>query len=238
MSEIEGGARERALGYELLANIFLNEPTQEQFKVLKKWAADLEDPWLEELLREIEEGDPGLEELRQIYYDLFFVPVSGRFVPPFEAAIRGARRQKGGKTRFGGFWGDSTLQIKQIYQQIGFEPEKMTIFQPLKEMNLPDQIGIELAALAYLCQGEESWQEEKKDLRALHHWQKVLLEEHLNQWLPQLREDLTGADPTGFYTYFAGLAAEFCQEEAGILTGSPRLESTSNENIEGEEWQL
>lgn len=237
MPEIEGSARERALGYELLASIFLNEPTWEQFRVLKKWAADLEESWLEELLREIEEGDPELEELQQTYYDLFFVPVSGRFVPPFEAAIRGARRQKGGKTKFGGFWGDSTLQISHIYQQIGFEPEKMTIFQPLKEMNIPDQIGFELAALAYLCQTEESWQKAKKDLGALHHWQKVLLEEHLNQWLPQLREDLAGADPTGFYTYFAGLAAEFCQEEVRLLTGSPIPESTSNENIEREEWQ-
>ena len=41
MPEIEGSARERALGYELLASIFLNEPTWEQFRVLKKWAADL-----------------------------------------------------------------------------------------------------------------------------------------------------------------------------------------------------
>ncbi|WP_019851499.1 molecular chaperone [Desulfitobacterium sp. PCE1] len=237
MPEREGNARERALGYELLAGIFLKEPTLEQFRTLQNWAAGLEDSSLKELLREIEEGDPELQELLQTYYDLFFVPVSGRFVPPFEAAIRGAQRQKGRKIRYGGFWGDSTLQVRQIYQQIGFEPEKMNSFQPLKEMNIPDHIGFELSALACLCQAEASWEEEQKDLDSLHSIQKILLEEHLNQWLDHLREDLAEADPTGFYTYFARLAAEFCREEVGFLTGSPLPENVSNENIHREEWK-
>lgn len=229
MFEVEGSAWERAIGYELLAGIFLKEPSLEQFEILKKWASSLEDEsWLEELLREIEEKDPGLDELVQTYYDLFFVPVSGRFVPPFEAAIRGAQRQEGKKTKFGGFRGNSTLQVMQIYKQIGFEPEKMNIFQPLKEMNIPDHIGFELSALAYLCQVEAKWLKENKNIEPLRHYQRILLEDHLNRWLDLLKKDLDRVDPTGYYTYFTRLALKFCREEATTLTNSRAPERAIN----------
>lgn len=218
---IEESARERAMSYELLAGIFLKEPSLEQFEVLQRWAAELgEDSSLEDLLHEIERNDPELEELIQTYYDLFFVPVSGRFVPPYEAAIRGAQRKERKKPKYAGVWGTSTFQIMKLYEQIGFVPEKLEVFQPLREMKIPDHIGFELSALAYLCQAEASWSQENKNIEPLRHFQKTLLIEHLGQWLELLKKDVESVDPTGFYTYFTQLASEFCREEANFLGGT------------------
>jgi len=218
MMEIEVSAQQRALGYELLAGIFLQEPSLDQLAFLKKWASSLEDDlWLMRLLEQIEKNDPGLEELQQSYYDLFFVPVSGCFVPPFEAAIRGAKRQAGKKTKFGGFWGSWTLEVQSIYQKIGFEPNQLNIFEPLKEIKIPDHIGFELLALASLCQVEEEYLKEKKDITPLRHYQRVLLVDHLNQWLDLFKKDLEQVDSTGYYTCFVQIAANFCREEAQSL---------------------
>lgn len=218
MFETEESAWERAKVYELFAGVFLKEPTLEGLAILKNWAEDLEEvSELNALLQEIETEDPELEALVQDYYDLFFVPVSGRFVPPFEAAIRGAQRQKGRKTKFGGFWGNSTLELMHFYQGIGFDPKQLAVFQPLKESNIPDHLGFELCALAYLCYAEETKIKEGQDADHLRHLQKTLLDEHLNQWLDLLQKDLKKVDRTGLYACLVGLISDFCRQEAQSL---------------------
>ena len=218
MFETDGSALDRAKGYEFLAGIFLKEPNVEVFQILKDWAASIEeDAELGVLLNRIEEKDPTLEGLTQEYYDLFFVPVSGRFVPPFEAAIRGAFREEGKKTKFGSFWGSETAQISEIYKQIGFHPEELEIFEPLKQMNMPDHIGFELSFMAYLCQVEENLNKNGQSSESVLNLEKIFLDQHLNSWLTLLKEDLGRVESTGFYTYFVQLASNLCQEEEKIL---------------------
>lgn len=220
---LEGNERalERARAYEFLAGIFLQEPSRQIFEFLKDWSAGLEEKTeCESLLKRIEDNDPTLDTLKQEYYDLFFVPVSGRFVPPFEAAIQGAIRSEGKKTKFGGFWGNETLQISEIYNQIGFQPQALDIFEPLKEINVPDHIGFELAALAYLCQAEEDLTKNNQSIETVRHFQRTLLEKHLNRWLPHLKEDLERVESTGFYAYFVQLIWDLCKEEERFLIPS------------------
>lgn len=213
----DGSALERARAYEFLAGIFLKEPTAEVFKPIKDWAESIEgEIGLRALLKQIEEKDPSLEFLIQEYYDLFFVPVSGRFVPPFEAAICGASREEGKKIRFGSFWGSETVQISEIYERIEFRPKELDIFEPLKQMNMPDHIGFELSALAYLCQVEENLVK-NHSLEAVRNLEKTLLNKHLNRWLPLLKEDLERVESTGIYTFFVQLACDFCEEEERVL---------------------
>lgn len=214
----DGNALERAKAYEFLAGIFLKEPTAEVFELIKDWAESIEEETgLRSLLERIKEKDPSLEALTQEYYDLFFVPVSGRFVPPFEAAIRGALRGEGKKTKFGSFWGSETAQISEIYAGMGFRPQELDIFEPLKQMNIPDHIGFELSALAYLCQVEVNLAQNNQSLEAVRNLEKTLLEKHINRWLPLLKEDLERVESTGFYTYFVHLAGGLCKEEERIL---------------------
>lgn len=222
MFESEGTASERASAYEFLAGIFLNEPTEELFKYLRSWATGIGDEEVEfnSLLKWIEDTDSTLEVLKQEYYDLFFVPVSGRFVPPFEAAIRGASREQGKKTKFGSFWGSVTSQVSGIYEQIGFLTEELGIFEPLKQMNMPDHIGFELSAMGYLCQVEDNLAQSGQGVEAVRKVEKTLLTKHLNQWLPLLKGDLKAVESTGFYLYFLQVACSLCEEEQRILERS------------------
>lgn len=214
----DGSALERARAYEFLAGIFLKEPNAEVFSLIKDWAESIEEEvGLEAILKPMEEIDPSLEALTQEYYDLFFVPVSGRFVPPFEAAIRGARREEGKKTQFGSFWGNETAQISEIYERIGFRTQELDIFEPLKQMNMPDHIGFELSALAYLCQVEENLNKNNQSLEAVRNLEKTLLDKHLNRWLPLLKEDLQCVKSTGFYSFFVQLACDLCEEEGRVF---------------------
>lgn len=221
MLEGNESALERARAYEFSAGIFLQEPSPQIFEFLKAWSTGIEDKTeLQSLLKRIEDNDSSLETLKQEYYDLFFVPVSGRFVPPFEAAIQGALRSEGKKTKFGGFWGNETSQISEIYNQIGFQTQGLDIFEPLIEMNIPDHIGFELAALAYLCQMEDKLTKNNQSIETVRHYQRTLLEKHLNRWLPLLIEDLARVESTGFYAYFVQLAWDLCREEEQFLIRS------------------
>jgi putative dimethyl sulfoxide reductase chaperone len=218
MCGTDGNALDRAKVYEFLAGIFLKEPNSEVFDLLKNWVTSMEeDTELSALLKRIKEKDPTLESLRQEYYDLFFVPVSGRYVPPFEAAIRGALREEGMKTKFGSFWGNETLQISQTYEQLGFRPEKLDVFEPLKQMNMPDHIGFELSFMAYLCQVEENFIKNNQSAESVRNLESTLLNKHLNRWLPLLIEDLKNVEFTGFYSYFVELARDLCEEEERIF---------------------
>lgn len=214
-------AWERAKVYEILSGVFLKEPNSEMFSLLKKWVYTLKDEEGIRVLAKVEEQDPNLERLTQEYYDFFFVPVSGLFVPPFEAAIRGAQRKKGRKTKFGSYWRDTTVSIAHLYEQIGFASQNLKMFEPLKAMSIPDHLGLELSALAYLCRVEARRHQEGQSVDSITYLEKVLLERHLTQWLDLFVQDLKEVDKTGFYTAFASLASEFCRLEVAELADSP-----------------
>ncbi|NMA70081.1 MAG: molecular chaperone TorD family protein [Desulfitobacterium sp.] len=216
-------AWERAKIYELLSGVFLKEPSPEIFSLLKKWGTTLDNPQIIRTMEKIQENDPELEELTQEYYDLFFVPVSGIFVPPFEAAIRGAQREKGRKTKFGSYWRQTTVALSHLYEQIGFVTQDLQMFEPLKAMRIPDHIGLELSAMAYLCRVEARRYQEGQNSEPIQYLERILLEEHLNQWLDLFVEDLKEVDRTGFYTAFASLAAEFCRLEGAELSDTKLL---------------
>lgn len=216
-------AWERAKIYELLAGVFLKEPSPEIFSLLKKWSTTLDNPQLMRVLEKIQEDDPKLEGLTQEYYDYFFVPVSGVFVPPFEAAIRGAQREKGKKTKFGSYWRQTTVALSHLYEQIGFLTQELQMFEPLKAMRIPDHIGLELSALAYLCRVEARRYQEGQSIEPIQYLEKILLEKHLNQWLDLFVQDLKAVDKTGFYSAFASLAAEFCRLEGAELADSSNV---------------
>lgn len=52
--------------------------------------------------------------------------MSGRFVPPFESAIRGATRQEGINTKYGEFWNIDTTKMANLYEQTQFRPEGLS----------------------------------------------------------------------------------------------------------------
>ncbi|GAB6174233.1 molecular chaperone TorD family protein [Paradesulfitobacterium aromaticivorans] len=218
MIEREETAGDRARAFEFLAGIFLKEPSMAAFNEVRIWAAEGKDPEILSLLQEINNQDPGLTELTQEYYDLFFVPVSGRFVPPFEAAIVGAMRQEGRQTKFGAYWGEQTIKLASLYEQTRFHPGELEVFEPLRGLNLPDHIGFELAYMAYLIRLEGKQGANGLSVKMIKKLEVQFLNEHLRVWLPLLVEDLRAVPQSGYYPYFAQLARDFCREEAGVIT--------------------
>lgn len=211
-----GSVLDRALAYEFLAGIFLKEPDTEVIKIFKDKiealdAADKDE--LSGIINSIQAQDPELKNLTQEFYDLFFVPVSGRFVPPFESAIRGAERQEGKKIKYGAHWGLQAHQLFDLYERMGFKPESLNIFEPLKQTKIPDHLGLELSFLAYLFRIEEVALQAGQETTGLRQLQQEVLVNHLLGWLPQLTEDLEKVESSGYYSYFAHLALELCQED-------------------------
>lgn len=213
MVEADENVLARAKAYEFLAGIFLKEPTREALDELKTWAKAGGEMQLLFLIEQLEAQDQELKELKQEYYDLFFVPVSGRFIPPFESAIRGALRTDGQKTKFGALWGEETIKVSALYERMGFNPQLLPIFEPLRQLNLPDHIGAELAYMAYLCHLEAERQNLNPPVKAVQTFEKEFLRSHLLKWLPDFSEDLRKVHQSGFYPYFVDLARDLCRDE-------------------------
>lgn len=212
--------RERAQAYEFLAGIFLKEPSEEILAELCKWAKASSEDEILPLLTNISTTDYLLEDLKQEYYDLFFVPVSGRFVPPFESAIVTASRRAGEKTKFGFFWGAETTEISQLYKRTEFHPEQLTIFEPLREINIPDHLGFELSFMAYLYRLHTNHKNRGLSTSGIRQLEAFFLDRHLNRWLPLFVADLEQVTQSGYYLYFARLARTLCQEDASDLRSS------------------
>ncbi|HVJ48183.1 molecular chaperone TorD family protein [Desulfitobacterium sp.] len=216
MFRMDENAIDRARGYELLAGIFLKEPSPQVIQVLKAWTESGTTGELLELagiLNRIQTHDPELLCLTQEYYDLFFVPVSGRFLPPFESAIRGAERSKGKKIKYGSHWGSPAHQLSDLYERVGFNPGALNIFEPLKETKIPDHLGLELSFMAYLCRMENKATNAGQEISGIRQLQQRVLENHLLEWLPQFTAELLKLEVSRYYPYFAQLALELCQEE-------------------------
>ncbi len=203
----------RAQAYEFLAGIFLKEPTAEILSELKSWAQVSADEEIQILLAKIAREDSLLAALKQEYYDLFFVPVSGRFVPPFESAVISASREEGEKTKFGSFWGLETAKVSDFYAHAEFRPEQLTVFEPLRQINLPDHIGFELAFMAYLCRWQARLESRGSATTEIQAAQASFLTRHLNRWLPLFAGDLGQTRQSGYYPYFTKIAQELCAQE-------------------------
>lgn len=207
----EAGARAKV--YEFLASIFLKEPSQEVFQVLKNYAGMKNDSETLALFEHIAGHDPELANLRQEYYDIFFVPVSGRFIPPFESTIHRALRPTNQKAKFGDFWGDKTMDVAALFEKMQFHPEQLPVFEPLRQLNIPDHVGFELSFMAYLCHLEETRSKKGMGVENIRRLETEFLDQHLNCWLPQFVDDLSQISQSGYYLHFAKLASDFCREE-------------------------
>jgi putative dimethyl sulfoxide reductase chaperone len=140
----------------------------------------------------LHEPDAAELEVRQEYFDLFFVPVSGRYLAPFEAAQRERR-----------LWGLCTYQTAELYQQVGFDPRALSISPLWGEQLPPDHAGVELAFVsALLKQADVSGREEQIGIaRTLESFWK----QHLSRWLPDYGRKLARTARTEHYRLLGSL---------------------------------
>ena len=202
-------AQSRKNIYTFLAGIFLQEPSISQFP---QYIEALQD-----LLTEVEtypgkvdvgipeDNDVFIEGLRQEYYDCFFVSVSGKYVPPYESALLDYRT--GERKPFGTLNSMEASHVAACYAAVDFHPQMLNVFAPLKEIQLPDHVGFELAFMARLCAAEQEAWDKKHPVEALK-WQTFelqFLREHLSQWLENFARALQDLAP-GYYAQAARAA--------------------------------
>lgn len=120
--------------YKLLAYTFLNEPSKKLLRSLKD-AKTFFEKITGTKIPSYQEQD--LDDIAQEYYDRFFIPKSGYYVPPFESAIVN-RTYKGLKVNYGKLDSDETIHVKACYEMVDFKPEKLEVFEPLRYISFPE----------------------------------------------------------------------------------------------------
>jgi len=216
MTDRASRATARANMHRFLAATFLEPPSQRLLAPLlaRDFLAELElffgPVAVQDLRQFVEEFRGDYEALDQDFQSLFMVPL-GRYLTPYEAVYRDERQIGDARVR-GLLMGPSTLAVKQLYREAG-----AALSEDFKD--LPDHIGLELACMEFLCQGEaQAWDQENLDeVRRLREFQRRLLQDHLLQWVPTLcrrmRESATGP----LYRGIASLTEVYLADEAETL---------------------
>jgi putative dimethyl sulfoxide reductase chaperone len=178
--------------YELLASCVLSEPTGDSLAA----AGTL----FSHLLPALQLPVPDQAAVRQEYYDRLFVPMSRRYVPPFESAIRGRTARKGGRPGYGPLMGPAACEVGAAYAAVGFDPAVLTIYEPIRGLRMPDFLGFELAFMAFLVKEQAAADASgaTEQAQRWHSLQRQFLEEHLTGWTADLAT-LAGEAGPGFY---------------------------------------
>jgi TorA maturation chaperone TorD len=209
----------RSLIYQYLANIYLSPPGEDMLQCLNddSFVAALPAIFSPEMAREFEQytetiqPEKELPRLKQEFMDLFVVP-AGRYVTPFEDVYRGLRQD--GQQEGGPLLGERAIAAKIMYRGAGALMESQC-----KE--LPSHIGVELSFMAFLCQREASSLQdndavaladdlditEATDVYRLY--QLLFLQQHLNDWFPQLNLSIQAKAETTFYKGLSQLTEDF-----------------------------
>lgn len=149
----------------------------------------------------LQEPDEGSDQERQEYFDLFFVPVSGRYLPPFESAQREQR-----------LWGSNTYHAAAIYQAVGFTLASLSFSPHWGTILAPDHIGVELAfASSLLRQCEQAGKAQRKDLERLL---KHFAQQHLLSWQDEYGRSVAEKAKTDRYVSLGHLTQGIMEETA------------------------
>ena len=197
-------ALEAALSvHEMLAGLFLREPTSAQIEQLGtgesgKRMSGLGYP----VTAGLEHLDAAAREeaIAVEYCRLFIGP--GPHLSPHEAVIRGENRH----------WGQATVDVSAAYAEAGFE-----LRSEVHEM--PDHVGVEFQFMATLLRTELDNRRQRRSVpeKRAREQRRQFLEEHLSRWLPDFAEAVAEASHLAFYRELSRFAADWVQAELDQL---------------------
>lgn len=187
-----------AVAAEACAGALVNEPSAEVVREVRRVAQALG-------LQQFDCLEPGAD-LRQRYYDRFFVSASPYYVPLVESCIRGAW-ELDGRRSFGSANGPAADHALRCYRAVGFDFRALDGFELAVKQLRPDSMACELAFMAALARnacGCES------DYAAAARSEKLLRQfvcEHAAGWFKAAESALRRTD-ADFYADVCGLAAD------------------------------
>ncbi|WP_028986373.1 TorD/DmsD family molecular chaperone [Thermicanus aegyptius] len=199
--------------YQFFASFFLKEPSEGLLEGLRIVLPSLKEDFqgeeailqLERLLTTYTEKGRRLEDFQQDFYDLFFVPISGRYAPAVESVLLHHQ-----------FWGEAERDLAERYRRAWFYPDDLEIYPPLKQLGMADYLGFELAYMAHLCNMEtysgmgirKRVEQEEAEILDLH----LLL--FVNRYLPKLQE----AGEETLYFPMLQLLQRFIEKDRQLLS--------------------
>jgi len=198
----EEAVAERVRIYGFLAGVFCSAPTAESVHAVSQMALTLGISCPVGL---------SLSELEREFMDLFVVP-NPRYVAPYESVFRDRWLLEPASVTEPGkepaplvmerlLMGESTMAVRQAYLQAGVLPEE----------DLPDHIANELRFMAHLWAREAEADGEAPGLADLR---QRFREEHLLQWIGQLREKVAERERLGYYRVALEVAEAVLQGDA------------------------
>lgn len=193
-------ARARANVYAFLASLFSTYPTEDTVRAVREMAADLA----------LNGPEPSaLEDLEREYMDLFVVP-NPRYVAPYESVFcdqwmpvaRDGGASSDGGSRRGLLMGDSSLRVRQCYEQAGVIPDEA----------LPDHIATELRFMAWLW--DQQAVRDASDAAVIARLRERFRADHLERWIGPLRDEVAERDRVGFYVAALSLTQAVLQSDS------------------------
>jgi TorA maturation chaperone TorD len=193
-------ARARANVYAFLATLFSAHPAEDAVRAAREMAEHLalEDP-----------GAFALDELEREYMDLFVVP-NPRYVAPYESVfcdqwtpvVRNSEASADSGSRRGLLMGDSSLQVRQCYEEAGVIPGEA----------LPDHIATELRFMAWLW--DQQAVRDPSDAAVIARLRERFRADHLERWIGPLRDEVAERDRMGFYVAALSLTEAVLQSDS------------------------
>ena len=218
----------RAYMYRFLSAVYLSPPDEDFLRPLidHDFLDELSALFGERAVAELKDFasraniDEDLENLKQEYMGLFAVP-TGRYVTPFEDVYSGGLgKDQGGN---GPLLGDRAIAVTRAYRRAGAMMDRTC-----KE--LPTHVGVELSFMSFLCEREaaattrevsevalKGRENEPVESTMYRELQSRFLQEHLNQWFPQLRIRIQARAGNSFYRGLSAVTEEFLSQDASSL---------------------
>jgi TorA maturation chaperone TorD len=222
-------AKARGNMYRFFSTVYLHPPNVEllhQLVAKKEFLEELSVLFGENAVAALREFavtvdiDRDLSSLEQEYMNLFSVP-TGRYVTPFEDVYRG----KTGKDQQirGPLLGECAIRVKRMYRAAGTEMEKTC-------NELPTHIGVELSFMGFLCEmeaeaivnqeGETYYDQTKRESTDFLRFRELeikFLQEHLNEWFPQLSKSIQTNSRSQLYRSLAIITEKFLGQDTAFL---------------------
>jgi putative dimethyl sulfoxide reductase chaperone len=205
--EMDTTAEHRTNTYGFLSIIYMQEPTKEFIKSLRK--SNIFNLLKESGLKideQITNDDSNdfLNELVLEYTRLFIGP--GKHISPYESVYR-----DNGEA----LWSDTTVKVKHLIESLGLEYSSAW-------SGLPDHIGAELEFMQKLtCREKEAWlQNDKKIAVRCLEFEKKFVDEHLSQWVPAFCDKVKEETISAFYVKIAELTKQFVDFDSKLIDES------------------
>lgn len=190
--------------YGLLALIYRREVTPDLLHKVKDPRflgvfTDLGVEGIEAFLQSSEEKL--IEDLTVEYARLFLGP--GKHISPHESVHH--QREDGD---WGTLWGATTVEVKKFIEATGLE------YEP-DYKGMPDHVSVEFEFMAALARREaQAWAESDEAIAmSCTAMQKMFLEDHLIQWIPDFCENVIQLAELPFYHAVAELTRSFIEFE-------------------------